>query len=388
MTAHKPLSECIHGAIRTNRSSHSTVIFGHLPRDADPSPAPCSVCYTFVMIRRRSIAVLVAASMAQAILAHEASISIEVVTEWGVQATAQREWMQLLTRAGANDVRLRSHQPGDEPVLSTTGSAERPRYKLLGVLDARGTLTLPGGKFNQRSAGKIRDYFNRLAADGTEGVLAERGMFGLTQKQTSLVHDDLAQQVEFFTKSLTLPDVLQAIDKATVLDLRMDDNAWKVARNAAPVADEVETLTIGTALALLLKRDGLVFVPTKERGRQVVHRIARASDIDGDTWPIGWKPNQPPSELAPAMMERLNAEVDDFTLSEAMESIEPRMGVPVYWDHAMLLAKQIDPAKVDVKLARQQTRLSRVVDRLLFQARLRGELKVDEAGTVFYWISR
>lgn len=66
----------------------------------------------------------------------------------------------------------------------------------------------------------------------------------------------------------------------------------------------------------------------------------------------------------------------------------PRMGVPVYWDHATLRAKKIDPAKIDVKLARQKTRLIRVADRLLFQARLRGELKVDEAGTVFYWISR
>jgi hypothetical protein len=259
---------------------------------------------------------------------------------------------------------------------------------LVGVLDAGGTLTLPGGRFNERSAGKLRDYIDQLAADGAEGVTAERGAFGLTEKQIELVQDDLAQPIGVSTRSQPLTEVLKAIDKSTRLNLRMDDHAWQVVRDAKPINDEVESLTVGTGLAILLKRDGLVLVPKKEFGEQVVHRIARARDIEGETWPVGWKPNRTPSQLAPAMMEQLNAEIDGFTLAEAMESIAPRTGVPIYWDHATLAAREIDPVKTNVKLARQQTRLIRVIDRVLFQARLRGELKVDEAGTVFYWISR
>ncbi len=360
---------------------------------------PAPLCYTLLMNIRCYLAMQVAATIAiiaPSANANDAWISVEVATEQGVQATAQREWLQLLTRAGADDIRLRSQQPGDEAALSQSGTAERPRYRLVGVLDGRGILTLPGGRFKQRSVSELRDYFDRLAADGNEGVTAPRGAFGLTEKQIAQVHDDLARPVEFSTTGVPLADVLKAVDNATRLAVRMDEAAWQVVREAPPAADEVQSITMGTALALLLLRDSLVLVPSKARGAEVVLRIARHSDIkagkasddDLETWPVGWKPNRQPSQLAPKLIETLTAEVDGFTLAEAMASIEPRVGVPVYWDHQKLAANQIDPTQVKVKLARQKTRLGRVIDRLLFQARLRGELKVDEAGTVFYWISR
>ncbi|MCO6046505.1 hypothetical protein NG895_21610 [Aeoliella sp. ICT_H6.2] len=320
--------------------------------------------------------------------ASDAWISIEVVTAQGVQPTAQRELIETLTNAGADNVRLRGHQAGDKVELRTTGTDERPRYALIGVLDARGNLTLPGGKFNARSRSQLQDYFDRLGADGAEGVTAPRGKFGLTEKQTHVVRDDLTKMLGVETKGRPLPDVLKDADKVTGLRLNMDDSAWKIVREAKPVDDDVQMLTTGTALALLLKRDGLVLVPTKERGEEVVHRIARAADIEGDVWPVGWKPRRAPSQLAPKMMENLNAQVEGFTLQEAMDSIAPRLGLPVFWDHATLRAKKIVPSEIDVKLALQQTYLKRVADKLLFQARLRGELKVDEAGTPFYWISR
>ncbi|WP_425397279.1 hypothetical protein [Aeoliella sp.] len=343
------------------------------------------------MIRRTTatlfltLFVALAASLSQA---SDAWISIEVVTEQGVQATAQRQWIELLTDAGADDVRLRGHRAGDKPELRETGSAERPRFKLIGMLNSRGQLTLPGGKFDSRSRSKLSDYLDRLGSDGAEGVTAPRGKFGLTEKQTTVVREDLTKLLGIETKGRSLADVLKDADKVTDLRLQMDDSIWQTVSKAKPVDDDVQMLTTGTALALLLKRDGLVLVPTKERGEEVMHRIVRAADIEGDTWPVGWKPNRAPSKIAPKMMGKLNAQVEGFTLAEAMESIEPRMGVPVFWDHATLRARKIVPSEIDVKLARQQTYLKRVADQLLFQARLRGELLVDEAGTPFYWISR
>lgn len=349
------------------------------------------MCYTFTMKHRLLTAVrtiVTFALLCPSAMAAEAWISVEVVTDQGVQATTQRDWMEILTAAGADDVRIRGANPGDKPELNDTGSPERPRYSLVGMLDGRGQLALPGGRFDRGSREKLRDYFDRLGADGTEGVTAPRGAFGLTEKQTEVMHADLARVLGGETKGQALADVLKAADEQTKLSLRMDDAAWNVASKAEPIADEVGELTIGTALAILLKRDGLVLVPTKERGEEVVHRVALASDIKGEVWPVGWKPNQPPSKLAPKMMERLNAEVEGFSLAEAMDSITPRAEVPILWDHATLREKKIVPAEIQVKLARQNTSLVRVIDRLLFQARLRGELKVDEAGTVFYWISR
>lgn len=320
--------------------------------------------------------------------ATDAWVSVVIVTERGVQATSQRDWLEMVTGAGADNVRLRAHQPGDKPSLDASGSDERPRYNLVGVLSGRGKLLLPGGSFDLRSRAELRDYIERLAADGAEGVTADRGAFGLTRKQTTLMHDDLVQPLDMETTGLALADLLKAVDKATQLDLRMDDAAWRLVRDAEPIEAEFNELTIGSAVAMMLKREGLVLVPTKQRGEAAVHRVARAGDVKGETWPIGWKPNHSRGELAPALNERINAEIEGYTLAEAMESIAPRMAIPVYWDHAVMAAKEIDPTEIQVKLPRQRTPLGRVVDRLLFQARLRGELRVDEAGKPFYWISR
>jgi len=41
-----------------------------------------------------------------------------------------------------------------------------------------------------------------------------------------------------------------------------------------------------------------------------------------------------------------------------------------------------------VKLARTKTSYKRVIDRILSQARLASEVRVDEAGVPFLWISR
>ncbi|QDU55491.1 hypothetical protein [Aeoliella mucimassa] len=318
----------------------------------------------------------------------DAWISVELILTSQNDPLAQREWLETLSSAGADDVRVVNSGRSKEPSLTQTGSAERPRYKLIGAVDSRGQLLLPGGRFGQRDVSKLRKYFESLSADGTEGVTAERGKFGLTKNQTQQVTDDLARPLGFATTGIALGDVLKQADQGTKLSLHMDDQVWRQVSKAQPVPEEFQTLTTGTALAIMLKREGLVLVPTKPQGKEVELRIERASDATGDSWPIGWKPNRSPSELAPATAEEINAEVEGFTLAEAMKSIEPRLGIPVYWDHATMQAKEIDPNEVNVRLARQRTRLGRVADRLLFQGRLRGDILVDEAGTPFYWISR
>ncbi len=317
-----------------------------------------------------------------------ASISVEIVTQPGVQSTAPREWLQLLTGIGQRDVSLRSARPGDQPKIRETGSDRRPRYRVVGLLGSRGELLLPGGKFTLRSRDKLADYFDRLAADGVEGVTAERGRFGLTEKEFRAVHADLSQPLVIASLDQLPREWLGALRSTLALNLTIDRAAIAILQQAAPIADEVEELTIGTGVALVLRHYDLVLVPEKKRGEEVAHRIARKQDIQRETWPVGWKSQASTSRLAPKLMETLNAEVDGFTLAEAMDSIAPRAGVPFYWDHATLRERKIDPKAIEVQFARKRTHLKRVVNSLLFQARLKGELKVDEAGRAFLWISR
>jgi hypothetical protein len=148
-------------------------------------------------------------------------------------------------------------------------------------------------------------------------------------------------------------------------------------------------LTAGTGLTILLRPLGLALRPAKPRGGEVVHRIVAGENFDGnDVWPVGWKLDGSPRQTAPEFFENLNSEIDGYTLDEALGAIVSRLKSPVLIDHAAVARRGVPFNKVHVKLSRTNTYYKRILDRILIQAHLHGELRVDEAGTVFYWISR
>jgi hypothetical protein len=328
-------------------------------------------------------------------------IELELATERGVQITAPHEWLQLLSAIGINEVRIRAKRPGDEIRVTNLGTAERPRYRVLGFLSRGDRLLLPGGTFTRNSRAALADYFERLAADGAESLAAPLGRFGLTGKELAAVSADLAQPIDFETKDQSPLSIIDRLQAKLDLDLAIDANGADDLRTAEPVADELKGLTAGTGTAILLRREGLVLRPEKTRGQPVVLRVL-AADPDtigestlGETddaeityWPIGWQPQQTPVRTAPALFEQRNAEIDGYTLAESLLAIQPRITIPLYLDHAALAAKQIDPSKIHVRLARTRTSYKRIIDRVLSQARLHSQIRVDEAGTPFLWITR
>jgi hypothetical protein len=324
-------------------------------------------------------------------------IELELVTERGVQITAPREWLQLL----AEHVRIRGGQPGDQPHVENTGDGRTASYHVLGVLTARDQLRLPGGTFSRADRARLQDYFARLWADGVDAATAPRVRFGLTEKELTAVLADLAQPIEFETKGQSVRAIIDRLQTKLSLRVALDADAERAIRVAAPVTDELKGVSTGTALAIMLRNCGLVMRPEKQRGQPVAYRVVPAgadairqrtlgkmSAKDMRYWPIGWELERTPGETAPSLMESLNAEIDGYTLQEALAAIGPRLKLPMFLDHAALKANNIDPATIQVKLARTRTSYKRVVDRILAQARLGSEIRVDEAGVPFLWITR
>jgi hypothetical protein len=328
-------------------------------------------------------------------------VELELATERGVQITAPQEWLQLLTAIGIDNVRIRAAQPGDEPRVENRGSQERPRYYVAGLLTSRNQLMLPGGTFSRGDSSRLKEYFAQLAAEGGESLIAPRGMFGLTEREIEAVFADLAQSIDIETKGQAPRTLIDRLQSQFSLEIIVDPKADQVVREAAPVIDELKGLTAGTALAMMLRSDGLVLRPEKPRGRPAVFQIdmTDGDSIDASTlgrsanhemtyWPIGWELQKPPGETAPSLFEFLNAEIDGYTLEETLAAIGPRLKIPLYLDHAALAAHQIDPLRIQVRLARTRTFYKRVIDRALAQARLGSQLRIDEAGTPFLWITR
>jgi hypothetical protein len=332
-------------------------------------------------------------------------IELELATERGVQITAPREWLQLCTGLGIDNVRIRGAQAGDEPAVDSRGTAQRPRYYVLGIITPRNELRLVGGTFARGDRAGIQDYFDRLGADGAEALTAPHGRFGLTEKELQAVFADLTQPIDFETRGQPPRATLDRLQAQRSHTFALDADAAAALQKATPFVDELNGLTVGTGTALLLRNYGLVLRPEKLRGQPVVYRVAKLdndNDADGlaestlgkeadenpTCWPIGWELDAAPVIIAPSLFEQLNAEIDGYTLAETLSAIGPRLKVPLYLDHAALAASKIDPAAIKVALSRTRTSYNRVLDRVLAQARLGSQLRVDEAGKPFVWITR
>jgi hypothetical protein len=327
-------------------------------------------------------------------------IELELATDRGVQITAPQEWLQLLAGIGVTNVRIRGLQAGDTPVAKNHGTAERPSYRVFGIITSR-DLRLPGGTFTLGQRAKLKDYFDRLGADGAESLTAPRGRFGLTEKELSAVLADLSQLIDFETKDQTLRAVLDRLQSKLRLKCVIDADAARAIGKAPPVADDLKNFAAGTGLAMMLRSAGLNFRPEKSRGEVVAYHIAVASPaaIDQSTlgktedqeltvWPIGWEPDEAPGAVAPTLLESRPVEIRGYSLEEALAAIAPLAKVPLLFDHAALAARHIHPANIQVELAREQLTYRRMIDRILSPARLGSQIRVDENGKPFLWITK
>jgi hypothetical protein len=60
----------------------------------------------------------------------------------------------------------------------------------------------------------------------------------------------------------------------------------------------------------------------------------------------------------------------------------------MFIDHAAIDAARIDLAKTQVRIPKTRTSYKRVIDRALSQSRLGSDIRTDESGKPFLWITR
>ena len=57
--------------------------------------------------------------------------------------------------------------------------------------------------------------------------------------------------------------------------------------------------------------------------RRTTH-AGKINDIHQRNWPIGWETEKATGAIAPSLFEKLNAEIDGYTLEESLAAIGPR----------------------------------------------------------------
>jgi hypothetical protein len=330
---------------------------------------------------------LVAACVASTTLVAHAKprVSLELLTKPGLPLTASQQWYKVLTDLGVGNLQIRSAGPRAEMGITEQGSKASREYKVIGILAADSVLYLPGGKFSLTETARLRKWLENVTAEGAEGVTQERAGFGLSPRAFQQVQDDLKKTVTFSTKDMPAAKAVGQVAEQLKYPLVLAD-ADRRELAAVKLADDLQGLSSGTALAAMLRPAGLVLTPDRPQASELQYKVGRAQ-ADRQGWPIGWQPPAKSNEVWPQLFDFLNVEIQDIPVSEALEAIEGRLKVPFVYDRNAMALHGVDPSKVQADVPSKRMTYSLILKKVLFQARLKFELRLDDAQKPFLWIT-
>jgi hypothetical protein len=283
-------------------------------------------------------------------------------------------------------VRVRGARPGDRLLIERRGSDAAPTYHVVGVLTASNKLRLPGVTFGIGDKSRIAAWVEKLKAGGEEALTAKPTAFGLLPKQLVAVHEALSGPLAFDTAGHLPRQVVEKIADQLTIQVVIGGSAQRALESEEKVAEELRGLSAGTALAAVLRPLGLVLVPENAAGGAVQVQIKQSSAAR-ESWPVGWSSKKPPKDVLPDLFKFLNVEVANTPLAESLEAIRGRLKVPLLVDRNSLAKQRVDLQATKVTLPKINTFYGKILDRLLIQAKLKYELRVDEANQPFLWIT-
>jgi hypothetical protein len=302
-----------------------------------------------------------------------------------VPITAQQEWLQRLSQAGAANLRIRGQQPLDQVGIVVGGTEQTPVYSVTGVITSSGDVLLPGARFRSNDAAGLARWLDDLARFGPADQRPQKSAFGLTSQQFEEVHKQLSQTVGLSTKGVSRREVLERIGSRLVLKLQIEPGLVKTIADDDTVAEELSSLSCGTALAYAARPLGWCLVPRDSpRGLECVLTKAKPGM---EAWPVGWEPEKRPGEVLPGLYEFLNVNVQGVTATQLMDAVGERLKVPVLLDHNAVARHGLEPDKALVNLPPARTSYALLLKKGLYQAGLHHELRVDESGKPFLWVS-
>lgn len=312
-------------------------------------------------------------------------VSMELLTEPGFAIDGQRQWIDALSKIGITSVRIRSARPDEEPSVANRGTEDQPRYAVVGMLSSDNRLHLPGLTVKMSDRQKLTDWLSRLSGGGKDAITGDPGAFGLTAKQFLELHEAIKPAFKQSTKGQPVRTVVKQIVADLPVQVGLDASVEKLLEEGEPVADELQGLSRATALAAAVRPLGLVVLVTGQGQRAGGLRIAQPQEKQ-EPWPVGLTPVGGPNKSAPTLFKFVSVEINEEPLSSALEAIAGRIKLPILFDHNALALQDID-MNMKVSLPAKKTFYKKIIDDLLFQAKLRSELRVDDRDEPFLWIT-
>jgi hypothetical protein len=313
-------------------------------------------------------------------------VEMEVLAEPGLATnTAAQQWAKLLAELGVTNVRFRPPQPGERTGVKATGKGEAAEFHITAQMNNRGAIVTPAGQFALSDRAKLAKWLEEMTTAGPENLGQPKSVFGLTARQFDEVRSALSARVGLSTKGVPPQKVIEQIRGQLKLPLTIDAATDQALAADEPVRDELQDLSLGTALAAIARPAGAVLLPQVSVGK-IELRLTTPKE-GSQSWPIGWPPEgKKDRDLVPMLFDFINVDIENTPASEAITAIQGRLKVPFLFDHNNMVRHRIDLNK-KVKMPAAKTYYRRILDRLLFQADLKCEVRVDEAGQPLVWIT-
>ena len=312
---------------------------------------------------------------------------LEISANSSAASGSQQRWMKALQKAGANRVSSRTSPQGETAVEESESGGTR-LITVRGFLEGS-KLELPGGTFRIGDIAKIHDLLQKFRDDGKETTLAQKHDFGLTADQLVDLAQKLAKPITEPTKGKPFATVVNLITRQTGVPFARDASARAALAGQERVSQEFQGMSSGTALAVMVKPLGLVLEPNRKQGQAVQVHIKRA-EVGKQSWPAGRDPEQAPIMVEPNMFQKMPIGIKNYPLDKVMAAVQQKAKIPFLYDEQVIAAKGIDVAGTKVSISNKNGILMSMIGKLLRQTkprRLSSELRVDDAGKPFLWIT-
>lgn len=336
-----------------------------------------------LITRLRSICfVIVVAwlSLATTVCSQSKTVGFDVAYGSDLPVGVVQEWTKTLQTAGVKGIRIAVRDDQDVRIVE-----DRTGVTVFGRIDRSQRLVVPNRTFKISDTKQIREW----GGDFTSAVVdadKKQGAFGLTATELVGVFVELGTPLSVSTQDQNVSDVVDAIGKQLQFKIAADSKAETALADVTKIPEELKGVSCGTALAAIVRPLGLVVTIDKAR-----RRIQLVESIDANEhWPIGWPPQQRPGIVAPMLFKKTKVDIEDFPLDEVLAAISAKIKLPMIYDQNTLARYDIEMQKIEVTVRPKELTYDRIIrDALSYtQPKLSYELRVDEIGQPFLWVTK
>ena len=317
-------------------------------------------------------------------------VQVEIIQLEGASMEYPHTWGRELVRTDAPAVQFRNQRFGDAVSITESGTEASPVWKIIGTMDASGTILMPDGqRFRCGDAAGlatwIRELPGKMKAKKQAANAPVQGDFGLSAPLMQQMIADLKQNLNEETAGLSPVDILQKCARGLSAPFKISPAQVAALKELDPIDEELSSLSKGTVMAYVLRPAGLALVPRESNGR--LYYSIETGQKNVKPWPIGTKVDKLEAEVLPDILKKIPANMRAVPLRDAVDSISERIDVPMLYDlNAMArYGIDLDTAKVTVS-AEKITYLS-LLNRVLRTHKLKAELRMDENGEPFFWVT-